>query len=366
MRSVLFILILILAPRAWSLEARVLIEDKQSSQELVGEFTIQKKVPRRSKLYPFALGKWKIERTSSGIHIQNLQNQKTFSLKGRAFEISGDFQLKGRGLKKLSFHAQKKENHWVAHLPIDQYLYGVMAAEVPSSWPAESLKAQAVASRTYFLFKKLKRKKDHYDVRSDIMDQVFLIDGKKSQSVIEAVDATHGLVLVSNHSQRVFPAYFHADCGGQTSTEGGVWRQPSSVNQSVADPVCQRAPKNNWNFSIARDRLMSLLRRRFLVPLTAELRYILPRLKKNHRAHYVDFIFSENIYKRMSANDFRRLLGYSKLRSTQFQVQDGHQHVHFSGRGFGHGVGMCQWGAQRWARKGKKFREILSHYYPGA
>jgi stage II sporulation protein D len=145
-----------------------------------------------------------------------------------------------------------------------------------------------------------------------------------------------------------------------------VWRQPSSLNQAVQDPYCQSAPKNDWSYGIEKHHLLSLLQTVFFLPSGVQLVSVLPRLHEKSRAHIVDFLFSNNIVKRLRANDFRRLLGFSKLRSTRFSVEESWNRVVFSGRGFGHGVGLCQWGAQRWARQGKGFRSILKHYYPQA
>lgn len=355
---------------AAALDARVLIDEKSTSKIITGDLQIDcvenfAKACHRQSLN-LATGSWRLERYYNKLRLTNLKTQDRYLMRGSKFHISGSFQWDNKTLKKMDLVFANRLTQWVVHIPVDQYLYGVMSAEVPASWPLEALKAQAVASRTYFLFKKAERIKENFDVRSDIMDQVFKLDANKQAPILRAVDETHGEILISQQNGKIFPAYFHSDCGGRTSSEKLVWRKPSSLNQAVQDPYCQTASKNNWSYDISKDRLLSLLQSSFYLPKGVELISILPRLQKKSRAYIVDFIFSKNIFKRMSADDLRHLLGFGKLRSAHFSVTQTWDDVVFTGRGFGHGVGLCQWGAQRWARKGKDYRTILSHYYPKA
>ncbi len=348
----------------------MLIDEDSTSQVLTGEMRLRCLGLKRSKCskktFVLPFGRWQIDGTQNHLFVKNLENGATKKLQGKHFQITGQFSLVGKTLKKLDILFIEKKTHWVVSLPIDQYLYGVMTSEVPVSWPMQALQAQAIASRTYFLFKKRERAKEHFDVRSDIMDQVFKLDGLKHKNIIEAVNQTHGMILVTKDKGKVFPAYFHSDCGGKTSSENKVWRKPSSMNQAVRDPYCQSATKNNWSHAIDKEKLLALLHSVFYLPRGVQLKSILPRLQEQSRAHIVDFLFSNNILKRISATHLRPLLGFGKLRTTPFEVSQTWNEVIFRGRGFGHGVGMCQWGAQRWARKGKSFRSILKHYYPQA
>lgn len=370
LRRILLLVVFLLSNWAHGFEARVLIDEKTDIKELSGEMRIKclkaSKGQCSKKTYLLPYGSWLIQKKSNYLKIKNPKTRAQVKLRGTHFQITGSFAMDGHLVQRLIVATDRRQTLWVVHLPIDQYLYGVMAAEVPASWPMETLKAQAVASRTYFLFKKLGRRNEPYDVRSDILDQVFKLDAKKYKSIGRAISATHGLVLLSDSDSQVFPAYFHSDCGGKTSSEGKVWRKPTSYNRAVKDPFCKSASKNNWTFRMDRHKLLSTLKRAFYLPSGVHLKSILPRVRGANRAHVVDFIFSENIIKRISANDLRKLLGYGRLKSTHFEVSSSWKNVVFKGRGFGHGVGMCQWGAQRWARKGKDYRFILKHYYPEA
>ncbi len=370
MRTWLGFIIVFYCGSAVALEARVLIDEGALKKAVTGDFQLHcLKAPKkgcRGRTFKLPHGQWQLQRSGAALVVLNLKTQQKYRMRGQHFRFTGNFSVDGKPIQHLELVFQGKTTDWVAHFPVDQYLYGVMTAEVPVSWPLQSLKAQAVASRTYFLFKKMERLKLHYDVRSDIMDQVFKMDAKKHQSIMTAVNETHGMVLVSKEKGQIFPAYFHSDCGGHTSSENMVWRKPSSMNQAVQDPYCKTASKNNWSYGIDKQQLLGLLHKAFYLPAGVQLVSILPRIHKQSRAHIVDFLFSNNILKRIRANDFRRLLGFGRLKSTQFEVEDSWDKVVFSGRGFGHGVGMCQWGAQRWARKGKDYRTILQHYYPQA
>jgi stage II sporulation protein D len=345
LRLFLGLCILFFSFQSQALIARVLIDEESPSQTLQGEFRIQCLKGRCSKkTYRLGVGSWQLKRSPHGLHVFNEKSKKKGLMKGRFFRIQGSFKIENTMIQRLDIFLLSKATHWVVHVPVDQYLYGVMSSEVPVSWPLETLKAQAVASRTYFLYKKKERIDQHFDVRASIMDQVFKMNADKHQSILQAVNETHDMILTSKEQDQVFPAYFHSDCGGQTSSEQAVWRKPSALNQSVQDPYCQTASKNNWTFAIDRDHLMQHLRHIFYIPKGADLQSVLPRLHEKSRAHVVDFLFSDRIVKRISANELRKQLGFGKLRSTHFHVQQGDRDIVFSGRGFGHGVGLCQWG----------------------
>jgi SpoIID/LytB domain protein len=353
----------------WAVEARVLINDNLNVQTLTGEFKIKynkntkNSIPNK-ETKNFENSVWQISTHKDFILIKN--KHKQIKMAGNTFEFAGEFQIKNNKIKQLKLFIHNGKASWVIHLPIEEYLYGVLGSEVPVSWPIESLKAQAIASRTYFLFKKIQQKDENYDVRSDNLDQVFSMDLKLHESIINAVDLTRGQILVTKDEKQIFPAYFHSDCGGHTSSEKNVWRKIASLNEEVKDPFCQVASKNNWTYSINRSEFMALLHKTLLIPKDIKLQKIMPRETEENRSHVVDLIFSGNIFKRVSANDLRKLVGFDKLKSTHFKVSHYWQNIEFQGRGYGHGVGLCQWGAQRWARKGKDFEFILKHYYPNS
>lgn len=370
MRLSSFLLLFFLAPGLRAHTARVLIDEKAQSQKWQGAFTLECYSELSSlkpyRQYQFSNGDWTVQSHVGGaIDIRSSNGVKVQRCLGQKFQMMGLLFWQGQKILGMTHVAHQGKKDWVIHVPIDQYLVGVLSAEVPSSWPLAALKAQAIASRTYFLYKKQERQKDHYDVRADTMDQVFRFLASEKPNLNKAVYDTVDWILVDSSSQ-IFPAFFHADCGGQTSTERNVWRFPTSENSPVRDPLCQKADRNNWVYSIRKLELIQNLQALMYLPPDIELQSIYPRVQQEGRAYVVDFLFSERVFKRMSANDLRKALGFAKLKSTHFSVHDQGQDLVFRGRGFGHGVGLCQWGAQRWAQQGKSHEFILRHYYPNA
>lgn len=381
-RWVLFLYLVTQALPSLAFEARVLLAEGSSAKVLRGTFLLrircEDKTGGRSRTaancrkqtWRIPRGIWLVKaiesKKSPGLQLQRQGFPKIYSYMGPSFLFSGKFSFENQSVSQLDTYVRGAGLDWVAHISVQEYLYGVLSAEVPASWSTEALKAQAVASRTYFFYKKTERKDEHYDVRSDTLDQVFQLDAHKRKSLITAVDETRGLILVHKDKQGIFPAYFHSDCGGQTTLESQVWRNPSSVNKKVKDPLCQSSEVNNWTYSMDREKLQNALKSVFLVPQESKLSAIYPRADEQGRSQWVDFLFDKKNIQRIQANDLRRLLGFSNLRSAHFKVEERWDSFIFSGRGFGHGVGLCQWGAQRWAKQGKDFRFILQHYYPNA
>lgn len=247
-------------------------------------------------------------------------------------------------------------------LDLEDYLVGLVHSEIASTWPAESIKAQAVAARTYALFRQKERagRDNHYDLESGVEDQVYQGTPHEDPLVEEAVAATQGEVL---WYFGVYPAYFHSCCGGMTETASHVWDR-SDASVAVADPFCQRAPYFHWETKISQYDLLKLLWKQGLngkrivsmVPI---------RFDQSPRAETVE-IKTDQAALYMRAVDFRQMLGTQSLRSTWFDVSMGAKDIIFRGTGYGHGVGLCQWGAKGMADVGKSYRDILQFYYPKA
>lgn len=310
-------------------------------------------------------GPSKIKGDRLGGGAQKSLGPSLFELVGGAFRFQGQFFWQGHVYETVDLLFENQKPRWVLHLPMAEYLKGVLGSEMPASWPVEALKAQAVASRTYFLFKRHQvGAGGYYDVVSDHMDQVFKRRKEVAPNVEKAVKHTRGLYLRSPLTGKVFPAYFHADCGGGTSTEHSVWRHPTSENQPVHDTYCQSAKRNQWTHKLSVEEAEEKLKMLFFLPTGARLVSMAPRENSAHRAFAVDFVFNNNIVKTLSANDFRKTFGFGKVKSTHFQVKGTKEDFVLTGKGYGHGVGLCQWGAYRRAKEGHGFQQILAHYYP--
>ena len=249
----------------------------------------------------------------------------------------------------------------INHLPLERYLEGVVSHELPTSWPLEILKAQAVLSRTFALQRMQQNKQRPYDLKATILDQVYG-GHTTATSVRQAVADTQGLVLV--HRGSPIEAFFHSCCGGKTELPQNVWRNELPYYTSVICPYCAEAPDFFWEYRLSRTELLSRLR-----PSFPELRRlydlsIAERTPANrNRTIKVKAHFKHQLM--IPGDQFRALLGYFNLKSTWFKVFHTEEEIQFLGSGSGHGVGLCQWGGRAMAELGKDFRQILAFYFPG-
>lgn len=297
--------------------------------------------------------------------------KEKFRLRGEALVISSLAPMIWKE-QMLDFRLQitkdEQKNLLIGEMTMERYLSGVVEHEMPSSWPLEALKAQAVASRSY-AFWKIKNNKNHkYDLRPSVLDQVFQLprqgEAKSLPPKVEkALMETQGEVLVSPQ-QKVIKAYFHADCGGETISAQEAWGEQGASGGSVQDPYCQ-SRNSEWSSLWNEQQIQQRLMREFVLPFPMQLKNIIVRREKlSQRAESVDFIFKNGVFKRVRAETVRRLMGYDKIRSTSFQIQAKNFGWEFLGRGFGHGVGLCQHGSRAMAASGAKYQTILKHYYP--
>lgn len=285
--------------------------------------------------------------------------------------IQGASLLKsGQALPHELIFIGKEKFDVIAAVPLEQYLVGVVSNEMPQSWPIEALKAQAIAARSYTLAVMKERAKRTYHVESTIHDQVFKYVSQafalspQMSRVIEAVQATQGQILVGKSNSAVLKAYYHADCGGKTASSRSVWGNGNLVGGAV-DQSCPSTPKSRWTFQIQKEKLREKLRALFKFSVNP---MRIASLDFNHsqqdsRVQRVTVGFESGLKKSISGQEFRQALGFSELRSTKFRVTEKDDQYLFMGAGFGHGVGLCQWGTKSMAEKGQSHIEILMHYY---
>ena len=239
----------------------------------------------------------------------------------------------------------------VIEIPVEEYLVGVLEGELPSDWPLEAVKAQAVVSRTYALYQREKAGSAPYYVTSTTQDQVFRRSKKPSADRIQAVVETRGEVL--RFEANLIPAYFHSSCGGISEKASQVWEGefPTPLEQFHEDPYCEASPRTHWTYESTTEEIGGTLQ-------------VLER-DESGRINLL-LIQSEQGDQEITGNRFREKLGYDKLRSTLFDIDTAEDRIRFEGKGSGHGVGLCQWGAKGMAEQGHSYREILEFYYPGA
>jgi stage II sporulation protein D len=251
----------------------------------------------------------------------------------------------------------------INYLELEEYVKGVLYHEVSHHWPIEALKAQAVASRTFALYQqRINRAKD-YDLTADIYSQVY--GGKTSERyrTNRAVEETRGEIIIYNNE--VLPAYYSATCAGHTEDASRLWDVSIKPLKGVECGFCADSPHIKWHRVIALQDIREALNKAGLA-INQDIKEIsiLSRDDSGRidgmRIHFG----GESID--LSGKNFRNAVGPNIIRSADFKVRVNKNHAYFEGRGWGHGVGLCQWGAYFMAKRGFSFRKIIGHYYPGS
>jgi stage II sporulation protein D len=251
---------------------------------------------------------------------------------------------------------------WVINvLPLEEYLVGLINFEISSQWPMEAVKAQVIAARTYAFYQRGNRSAEPYDVDSGVSDQVYGGTGKEDARSRRAVEETRGELLLYQGNP-IFSVY-SACCGGKTESVEYMWAGVFPYLRSVECAYCLDSPHFLWNYSIDGERMASALESGAVSGSRVLGLEIEERSPSRRVLNLV--IQAQNGRQRTSGKDFRRLLGYDQLRSTNFIVKENEGVFQFSGLGWGHGVGFCQWGAKGMADAGADYRTILKSYYHG-
>lgn len=250
----------------------------------------------------------------------------------------------------------------VESIPIEQYLPGVLAGEMQATWPHATLRAQAVAARSYVYAKLASNDRlPLYDVTASVEDQVYRPHFVAPPAIAQAVQNTRGEVLYKSGVE--LKAYYHSCCGGQTATAQSVWGSAAHSLPAVRDPWCRRAPHRNWRVQISQAELTQKLEAAgYITPPIRGLH--VARDRPDTRATHVT-IETTGDPLTVPADTFRRILGFDTLKSTWFGMRARRNGWSIAGHGFGHGAGMCQWGAKAMGERGKDYRQILQFYYPG-
>ena len=245
----------------------------------------------------------------------------------------------------------------IEDLRLEDYVAGVVAGEMPPSFPVEALKAQAVAARSYALTRKLEAQRTGkpWDISAGVLTQVY--QGRHSPAARAAAEATLGEVLVLG--MEPVEAYFHSVCCGQTESGLAALGRDLPYLTPVDCGECDDVPGARWRreFSAAElGRAAGLGGAADAVRVTSR--------TPTGRAERVEIARGDRTAA-LSAADLRQRLGFSRLPSLAFDVSPFAGGFAFEGTGLGHGAGMSQHGAAGMARAGSTYREILAHYYPG-
>ena len=249
----------------------------------------------------------------------------------------------------------------INELDLEEYVKGVVPAEMNASWHPEALKAQAIAARSYALYQMRQNGKKDFDVVASTKDQVYRGRAGADGPTGRAVDQTRALVL-TYRDEPVYAA-FHSTAAGPTEDAFNVWSLDLPYLKGVECPFDMNSPRYQWRTDIALPLIERRLREEgFPVGVIATLAPA--TYSKAGRVTLLRILHSDGeLY--LKGEDLRRVLGYTILASTQFEFEVVGLQVQFTGRGAGHGVGLCQWGAKELAERGYSAETILRYYYPG-
>jgi stage II sporulation protein D len=251
----------------------------------------------------------------------------------------------------------------VNDLPLEDYLVGVLRAESNERWPQEALRAQAIVSRTYAAYHRLLNAAKPYHIVASTAHQQFAGRVAPSSPVWAAVQETTGQIL--RWEGELFPAFYHTNSGGFTEDPRTVFSARNMPGlRAVVCPLAAGSPHFQWTLDLRLDELGELLKRGN-VGVGAVRSIEVTERTASLRATAVT-VRGTTGTQRLRGNDFRRVVGYDTLKSTLFAVAVDSEVARFSGRGYGHGVGMCQWGAKGMAEQGASAWQILTFFYPGA
>lgn len=246
-------------------------------------------------------------------------------------------------------------------VPLEDYLKGVVPREVDARWPMATLEAQAIVART-FARQQLQDRAGHpFDVTMTWPQLYGGMTGEHPRAT-QAVDRTRGLVVT--FGGQLVPTYYHTVCGGRTEDAEAVWPSAKSpALRSVECGYCRRAPRFHWTLTMTGDEVVQALAGA-AIDVGPPTDLILGPRDRSGRVTTVT-VNGPGGSATVSARQWRAAIGPNRLRSTNMTVRSDDGRWFFEGFGWGHGVGLCQWGAAALGQRQQTAQQILQRYYPG-
>jgi len=305
------------------------------------------------KAYQDGDNKLKIGKYSLGsmARLTPLEGEDRLRLNGKSYR--GSLLVKANQNKTITV---------IEELGIEDYIKGVLPAEMGNGWPLEALKAQAVAARTYALYSLKRFDSDGFDLSADVRSQAYAGAASDRPEILEAVRSTDSEVL--SYKGEILHAFYHANCGGHTAPAnwGNEHIKPLS---GVVCRYCSFSPSYSWTLSFTQSQILKFLASQGYEAQRVKSIRITSR-NKGQRAEWMRITTDEGSAD-IPVKDFRRWAGGNVMKSTYIiSISSRRGKFEIRGRGYGHGVGMCQDGAKGMARKGSDYERILRYYYPGA
>ena len=250
----------------------------------------------------------------------------------------------------------------VNYLGLEDYVKGISVRETSHYWPMEALKAEVVAFRTFAVYRAQQFKDKEWDVSDDVYSQVYGGQEAERYRITEAVDKTKGEVLYFD--QKILPAFYHSTCAGATEDASALWDIDSAPLKGVVCGFCKDSPHFSWKATVAKEKIKELWEKQGQ-KIKKINEVVIAGRDKSGRVSNLDIVTNEKDIE-VTAKDFRNLIGPDVIKSTNFKISANNADLVFEGLGWGHGVGLCQWGAYFMAKSGADYLKILEYYYPGS
>ncbi len=260
-----------------------------------------------------------------------------------------------------------KDENRTQEMKLEEYIQNVVAGEIKNDWPEETIKAQAIIARTFvlnFISEKGQSKYGNAHISTDVEEAQAWNPEAVNEKIKKAVQDTRGQVMVyeGNFAQ----GWFHSNAAGITATakEGLNYKKsnPPYIKSVKSPDDSPEIPddERNWEYRASKGQVLKALKTmgKSLKDITK-----VSIADKGESGRTVNLDFDGT---KVSAPDFRIAIGSTEMKSTMLDaVEVQGDQVVFKGRGYGHGVGMSQWGAYKMANQGKKAKDIISHYFEG-
>ncbi|MFP4288375.1 MAG: SpoIID/LytB domain-containing protein [Bacteroidota bacterium] len=285
--------------------------------------------------------------TEKRITFQGAAFSNAFYVYGSAIPFKGDAYG-----GDLTVSNKNGSFQFINHVPFENYVAGTVQTESGLHRHPEFYKVQAVVIRTYALKNHHRHKKEGFDLCDKVHCQAY--HGRSTcADIINAVYDTKGEVLVDAKGKLLNTVY-HANCGGETTNSQDLWVEKETYLQSKTDYFCKGMPGSEWKIAIPEIKFRAFVEQKLGRKLSAQEYDEIMGFQQPKRKKFLDSDHQITL---------RMVREYFGLRSTFFSLEKRNDHIHFSGKGYGHGVGLCQEGAMNRAKNGHSKNEILQFYY---
>jgi len=354
-----------LPPKSGEIVRVAIIKDKPSLRLLIkGPFSIYSLNTNELLAEYKSLRTSIVTPTNYGIKVGHYSYFKIFGIKIIPKKDATIFVNKRRFRGQVDIVRQQDMSLLVVnHIDVESYIRGVLYHEVSHKWPLEAIKAQAVVARTYALYQAKVNDTKDYDLTSDIYSQVYGGRTSEKYRTNKSVNRTLGEYLT--FEGEMFPTYYHATCAGHTEDASRLWNIDLPPLKGVECDFDSKSPHIRWKKNLRlKDIQIRLIKAGKKIGLIKQINV----MERNNtgRIDKLEIIDRRDSKIYISGKEFRMIVGPNIIRSTNFTVKMRGYYADFVGKGWGHGVGLCQWGAKAMADCGFKYDEIIKYYYPGS